>query len=385
MYALQGAFYTVVCDVENLGNSDALFMIAAGTNAWLAQNLWQVWEYSNDERQLHEKIYPVIRAIGEFYQGLLKEDSQGRLISAPSGSPENAPKNRCIYTILSEMATFDIELLCELFSNLINVGKQCGETKQNIEGWREILRKLPMPTINEEGRLLEWLDVDHEVHDPGHRHRSHLVGICPGQRITHETTPDYSVAVEKALNLRHSFGGKGSCTLDVASDAQIYARLYEPAKAVGKIRDIVTNHAMGNLMMCLCDWRPESGLRWFEDRRVFQIEASFGTMAAISELFVQDMGGLIRLLPALPEECPSGEVKGLLCRGGFEVDVKWQDKKLLEAKITSLRGNQCRVKSMTTLGELAVLCNGQNVETRSENGIKMFATGKGMQYIITGK
>ncbi len=382
IYGKNGAFYTGVCDAENMGNFDDLFMLASGTSAWLGQSLWQVWEYKHDIVQLREKIYPIIFEIGKFYEEFLREDSQGRLVTAPSGSPENCPTQRPVGCILSVISTFDLELLRELFGNLIVASKllEVDENKQKL--WGEILDKLPLPTINKEGRLLEWFEEDYETNDPGHRHRSHLVGICPGQRITIEDTPEYADGVIKALDLRLSHGGKGSCTLDVASDAQIYARLYKSAEALEKLNAIVANHAMGNLLVCLCDWRPESGLRWFGERRVFQIEASFGVMASITEMIIQDRRGLIRILPAVPNEWPDGVITGILCRGGFEVSIQWQDGKMALATIKSLRGNTCRLKFFAGIETVELQNNVKTKIVQCDQGIVEFQTSGGETYSI---
>jgi alpha-L-fucosidase 2 len=383
LYGLAGACYGGVNDVENLGNLDDLFLLATGTNAWLAQSLWQVWEYTGDEALLRAKIYPVIREIGRFYEGLLREDAKGRLVTAPSGSPENTPKGYPVQSVLSVMSTFDIELLHDLFGNLITASGCLGVDGDCVPRWTEILRKLPLPTINAEGRLLEWLEQDYVTDDPGHRHRSHLVGVCPGQRINWETTPEYAAAALNALALRHSFGGKGSCTLDVVSDAQIYARLYRPAEALDKLRDLVANHAMGNLLLCLCDWRPESGLRWFGDRRVFQVEACFGAMAAVTDLLLQDRGGLLRLLPALPAAWADGSIKGLRARGGFEVDLRWAGGRLAEARIVSLRGLPCRIKAGGAAGNrMVVTRQGQPVPMTAQDGTVSFTTTTDGEYVL---
>ena len=52
----------------------------------------------------------------------------------------------------------------------------------------------------------------------------------------------------------------------------------------------------------------------------------------------------IALLPCLPKEWPQGELNGVRCRGGFEVDITWSDHKLQSVKITSLRGQPCRIQ-----------------------------------------
>ena len=65
--------------------------------------------------------------------------------------------------------------------------------------------------------------------------------------------------------------------------------------------------------------------------------------AGIAEMLLQSHNNVIRLLPAVPEEWSRGEVKGLCARGGFVIDMKWKDNKLLEAKISSQRGGKCTI------------------------------------------
>ncbi len=371
IYGIEGAFFTGVCDVENLSNLDNLCFLATGTNAWIAQTAWQLWEYESDEKMLREKLYPLLKKIGLFFENFLKEDEHGRLITVPSGSPENCPTGRTFHGMLSVTSTFDLELLIDLFKNLITASEILKTDKAKRQAWQEILEKIPLPTLNEEGRLLEWLEEDYQTDDPGHRHRSHFVGICPGTRISQEDTPDYNAGIRKALDLRLSHGNKGSCGLDKTWDAQIYARLYDAAKAWSKICEQIRVHAMDNMLMDALD-HSEGGIAYWGDKKLFQIEANLGMMAAVTELFLQDRNGLIRLLPALPETLPSGKVTGLLARGGYEVDIEWENSKLTEAIIKVSKTGLCKIKSYTTDSPVQIEKESESMVVEPKDGIIEF-------------
>ncbi len=51
------------------------------------------------------------------------------------------------------------------------------------------------------------------------------------------------------------------------------------------------------------------------------------------------------LTPALPKAWPTGSVKGLRARGGFEVkELAWQDGKLLRAELLSTLGGDVTLR-----------------------------------------
>ena len=113
----------------------------------------------------------------------------------------------------------------------------------------------------------------------------------------------------------------------------------------------------------------------------FQIDGNFGGTAGIAEMLVQSNAGYIEILPALPEVWSKGEVEGLVARGNFTVDIKWEDMKVVEMRIKSNKGNECKIKYDGIKNATITTADGGKVDV-SNDELTSFNTKTGTEYII---
>jgi len=274
----------------------------------------------------------------------------------------------------------DLELIREVYEHLHEASERLGLDETKRAAWKQTLVKLPLPPISAEHGLEEWLEP-HEPYDPGHRHRSHLVGIAPGERITPEDTPEYAQAVRTALEYRLANGSGSSASFSCVTDAMIFARLYDAQAALEQLKQTVELHVMENLLTAICDWRDRGeSLAWFGGRKVFQIEAGLGLGCAIAEMLLQSRRGIISLLPALPDDWKDGSFFGLCAGGGYEISATWADGKLQGAEILSKLGGRCRVIPFRTERPLTVWSEGSEIQPDVSGALLSFETKAGGRY-----
>ncbi|HET7625966.1 MAG TPA: glycoside hydrolase family 95 protein, partial [Verrucomicrobiae bacterium] len=300
--------------------------------AWLCQHLWWHFLYTGDTNFLANTAYPLMKGAAEFFQDFLVPDPlhPGWMVSNPTYSPEHDEPGGIANVAGS---TMDNDLIRDLFNHVIAASEILGVDNSFRADITSLRDQLPPDQIGRYGQLQEWLD-DVDAPDDNHRHCSHLVGLFPGDEISPFYTPQLAMAARISVDIRGT-GVSGSARIGWGEAWRI------------NLRDRLQDGQ--GAYLCLTNLIGDSKYSTnlvFHDNPNRQVDAIFGTLSGIAEMFLQSSSDEVFLLPALPPAFTNGFVSGLCARGGFEVEnMSWTNGKLAGATILSKAGNTCRLRS----------------------------------------
>ena len=335
--------------------------------AWVCQHLWERYLHTGDKDFLLS-AYPVMKQAALFFVDFMIEcPYSGYQVVVPSNSPENTHAGSNGKATTASGCTVDNQLVFDLYSNIIQASEILSHDRSFADSLKILRERISPMRIGQHHQLQEW-QIDWDDPEDKHRHVSHLYGVFPSNQISPYRTPELFDAARTSLIYR----GDPSTGWSMGWKVCLWARFLDgnhAHKLLTEQLSLVTNELKkGGTYTNMFDAHPP-----------FQIDGNFGCAAGIAEMIMQSYDGFIYLLPAIPDHWKDGSVKGLVARGGFEIDMTWKNGKVSELTIHSKIGGNCRIRSQSSL-------RGSGLKTaKGKNPNHLFSTPEIKQPIISEK
>jgi hypothetical protein len=284
---------------------------------------WLYCRCAGDDKQLIEKVYPLMKGAALYMMEKLEKDAQGVYHVQEDISPEykGGPY---------KSTNYNLGPLVWNLNALLYLNEKHSLNASEADRWQDVLANLVPYPEGEEGLLLG--EESPFVHS--HRHYSHLFPFYPFRTIDMETPEGFELC-------RKSF-----------------ARWVKPGEDGNRSWNAFAYFGAAAMSAWLGDGDSaveylHGGVDWTAWNTFFKpappaVESVICQTIAVHEMLLQSKTTrpddfILRVFPAVPEKWSNASFDRLLAEGAFEVSAKWQDGKVAFIEIYSLAGNPCNV------------------------------------------
>ncbi len=326
------------------GNWSGVFWTAGC--GWLASFFCDYADYTGDREFFAKRCVPLLKEIAAFYEDFLSEtDPDGRVVFIPSYDPETGSGIN---------ATMDIAIAREVLTKLITACETLGIEPEGIPRWKTLLARLPDYPVNRDGHLPEFPGKTMRA---AHRHHSQLYPCFQSFDPVFETDAKLRAAAQatvRAKNHASDNGGEDSSFGRVQAGVSA-AFLRMPEEAYSRLEVMAVRRSMNPSL--ITSHNPNA--------RTFNTDGNGGIPHIVNTMLLFSRPGVMDLLPALPEEWPAGEIRGILARGQIVINRLSWDRRVQTVRVSVTSSVDQTVKLRVNGTERSLILPG-NVQVEAE-------------------
>ncbi|MGV9271246.1 glycosyl hydrolase family 95 catalytic domain-containing protein [Kitasatospora sp. NPDC003701] len=285
-----------------------------GNLTWALHTAWLAHRHTMDEPYLRDTVVPLLRKAVNYYLHFLTADEQGVLHLPATHSPEYGTTADCNY---------DLALLHWGCRTLLDATARLGTADPLAPTWQHVLDRLTAPPQDPDEGL--WIGRDLRL-TSSHRHYSHLLWFHPLHQLD-LTAPAHRALLRRSMD--HWLGLTGELRgYSFTGAASMHALLGDGESALRGLDELLDVHVRPNTMYA------ETGP---------VVETPLSGARSLHDMLLQSWGGVLRILPAVPDGWADVTVHDLVAEGAFRISACRRDGATRWIRIHSGAGEPCLV------------------------------------------
>lgn len=335
------------------------------------------WEFTRDRSILEKYVYPTVHGVSKSLVSSVI-DVDGEYLSKFSASPEQRVLSRplepgeekiwgCSAWVYYHTVgcAFDQQMIDENGADDLSMASLLGCSDETTEKLKVQRGHYHPVEIGVDGQVKEYREEKNygDIGNKKHRHISQLVGLMPG-RIINRNTPAWIDSARRTLDFRTD----ESTGWALAHRLNAWARALDGNRSYRLLKNLIGTRTFDNLW----DAHPP-----------FQIDGNFGGTSGITEMLLQSHDGSADILPSLPDDWASGSFSGLVARGNFVIDVKWENGRATSITVLSRAGEKLNLRYPGIKGCVVTDAHGASVSYETVGDVISFETACGEKYTIS--
>lgn len=296
-----------------------------GNLTWLLFYYYQYCNYLQDENELLDKFYPLLKKSIAYYEHIREKREDGKYHLPETASPEyKSAKN----------TNYDLSLLTWGLETLIGLNKKYNINDNKINDWLDFKDNLTYYQIDDTKGFMIGEDVNL---DSSHRHYSHLLMIYPLFLINWDQPENHeliSKSIEHWQSMTQYLQG-----YSFTGSSSMYASMGDGERAVGQLQKLLDDFIQPNTLY------KETGP---------VIETPLAGASSLQDLYLQSWDGKIRVFPAVPREWENASFISLRANGGFLISALRDNGKSVFVQIESEKGGECLIQTMMNLDKVSL-------------------------------